>query len=287
MQPSNHTASAQVAIQVDGVTVSYQGGTNPSENALALDRATTAVHYGHVKALIGPNGSGKSTLFKAMMGLVPLLHGTITRHDESPGAIAYVPQHESVDWNFPISVEDVVASGRYAHPTRRGLFGGRWLGRHTGEDKAAIEDALRIADLEGLRNRQIGQLSGGQRKRVFVARGIAQGAGTLLLDEPFAGVDNTSRDGLTTLFTSLATQGKALLVATHDIGHLPTFCDEVVMLNRRVVADGPSDVTLTDDNLLATFSGVQRGVGPKEYDLQNKPRKPGGARDGDEHSFRN
>nr|WP_084588243.1 ATP-binding cassette domain-containing protein [Corynebacterium auriscanis] len=120
--------------------------------------------------------------------------------------------------------------------------------------------ALEIAHLTDLRDRQIGQLSGGQKKRVFVARGIAQGAHTLLLDEPFAGVDNTSRDDLTALFRQLAAEGKALLVATHDIDHLPTFCDEVVMINGRVIADGPTAATLTDENLLRAFSGVRGGV---------------------------
>ncbi|WP_273352941.1 metal ABC transporter ATP-binding protein [Corynebacterium resistens] len=295
LTPADTTEESDLAVRVDEATVYYSRTrtagnrtadtakkratpndadrkhttrTHPHGSAPALEHASTSIRCGHVKALIGPNGSGKSTLFKAIMGLVPLHHGNITRFHNSPGSIAYVPQHESVDWNFPISVEDVVASGRYAHPTRRGIFGGRWLGRHTSTDREAIESALQIANLSDLRARQIGQLSGGQRKRVFVARGIAQGANTLLLDEPFAGVDNTSRDGLTSLFTTLAHEGKALLVATHDIDHLPTFCDEVVMLNRTVIADGPTHSTLTDENLLATFSGVARGVGNKKQPEQ-------------------
>lgn len=298
----------RVATQVQNVTVFYSG--NPATHQPALEDVTTELHYGSVKALIGPNGSGKSTLFKSIMGLIPLHTGTITHADDSPGAIAYVPQHEAVDWNFPISVEQVVASGRFATPAdrgrlfgrkrtstalstgtparsnaslstgtptrsnaslstgtpsrsrsaRRSIFGGKWLGRHTQTDRDAIEAALEIAHLTDLRDRQIGQLSGGQKKRVFVARGIAQGAHTLLLDEPFAGVDNTSRDDLTALFRQLAAEGKALLVATHDIDHLPTFCDEVVMINGRVIADGPTAAALTDENLLRAFSGVQGGV---------------------------
>ncbi|WP_265913839.1 metal ABC transporter ATP-binding protein [Corynebacterium auriscanis] len=306
--------AGRVATQVQNVTVFYSG--NPTTHQPALEDVTTELHYGSVKALIGPNGSGKSTLFKSIMGLIPLHTGSITHADDSPGAIAYVPQHEAVDWNFPISVAQVVASGRFATPADRGrlfgrkrtstalntgtpsrtpsahrsntsfdshaparsnaslstgtpshtpsahrsIFGGKWLGRHTQTDRDAIEAALEIAHLTDLRDRQIGQLSGGQKKRVFVARGIAQGAHTLLLDEPFAGVDNTSRDDLTALFRQLAAEGKALLVATHDIDHLPTFCDEVVMINGRVIADGPTAVALTDENLLRAFSGVRGGV---------------------------
>ncbi|WP_282940064.1 metal ABC transporter ATP-binding protein [Corynebacterium auriscanis] len=279
-----HAPADRVATQVQNVTVFYSG--NPTTHQPALEDVTTELHYGSVKALIGPNGSGKSTLFKSIMGLIPLHTGSITHADDSPGAIAYVPQHEAVDWNFPISVAQVVASGRFATPADRGrlfgrkrtstalstgtpshtpsahrsIFGGKWLGRHTQTDRDAIEAALEIAHLTDLRDRQIGQLSGGQKKRVFVARGIAQGAHTLLLDEPFAGVDNTSRDDLTALFRQLAAEGKALLVATHDIDHLPTFCDEVVMINGRVIADGPTAVALTDENLLRAFSGVRGGV---------------------------
>lgn len=258
-----HRQSESPAVRVENATVFYPGKRTKG-GVPALENASTVLPYGRVKALIGPNGSGKSTLFKTIMGLLPLHEGTVTRTGDAPGAIAYVPQHETVDWNFPISVEEVVSSGRYAASTHRRFFGGRWLGRRTKNDKAAIANALRIANLADLRKRQIGQLSGGQRKRVFVARGIAQGASTLLLDEPFAGVDNSSRDGLTQLFKQLADQGKALLVATHDIDHLPTFCDDVVMLNRRVIADGPTSTTLSDENLLATFSGVERGVESKE-----------------------
>ena len=262
--------SESPAVRVENATV-YYPGKRTKGGAPALEHASTVLPYGRVKALIGPNGSGKSTLFKTIMGLLPLHEGTVTRTGDTPGAVAYVPQHETVDWNFPISVEEVVSSGRFAASTHRRFFGGRWLGRRNNSDREAITHALRIANLEDLRKRQIGQLSGGQRKRVFVARGIAQGASTLLLDEPFAGVDNSSRDGLTELFKQLASQGKALLVATHDIDHLPTFCDDVVMLNRRVIADGPTHTTLTDKNLLATFSGVQRGVERKEPTTEGQP----------------
>lgn len=232
------------ALDVHDVSVNYG-------EVKALDGATLQLDSGRICGLVGMNGSGKSTLFKSIMGLVKPDRGTVAIHGLSPaqarkqGIIGYVPQSEEVDWDFPISVRDVVMMGRYGHmgPLRR----------PKATDRQAVDEALERVELTEFANRQIGQLSGGQKKRAFVARGIAQNATLLLLDEPFAGVDKRSEATITRLLRELAAAGATVLVSTHDLHALPQLADEAVLLMRRVLTHGTPDSVLTPSNLALAF----------------------------------
>lgn len=232
------------AIEVDGVSVYYG-------EVQALDRVELTLDPGRVCALVGMNGSGKSTLFKTLMGMVTPARGTVRVGGVEPvaarrsGLLGYVPQSEAVDWSFPLSVRDVVTMGRYG---RMGFT--RRAGR---ADRAAVDDALERVELTELANRQIGRLSGGQRKRAFVARGIAQGARILLLDEPFAGVDKRSEATITALLRGLAADGATVLISTHDLHALPGLADEAVLLMRRVLVHGSPEEALRPENLALAF----------------------------------
>lgn len=218
-----------LAVDVRGVSVSFGDVT-------ALRDATVQVPHGAVTALIGMNGSGKSTLFKTIMGvIVPdsgsvLIDGSTPRDARRRGAVAYVPQAEDVDWSFPVSVRDVVMMGRYGKqgPTRR----------PSRADQLAVDSALERVGLADLAGRQIGKLSGGQRKRTFVARGIAQDASVFLLDEPFAGVDKPSEATITEVLRDLAAEGRGVIVSTHDLAGLPGLASDVVLLRNRVLFHG-------------------------------------------------
>lgn len=164
--------------------------------------------------------------------------------------VSYVPQTEDVDWNFPVLVEDVIMMGRYGHMG--------FMRRPRAADHEAVNDALKRVDMEGYKKRQIGELSGGQKKRVFVARALAQGGQIILLDEPFTGVDIKTEDSLIALFRSLAAEGRLILVSTHNLGSVPHFCDEVMLVNRTLLAYGPVETTFTQDNLARAFGGMLR-----------------------------
>jgi manganese transport system ATP-binding protein len=232
------------AIEVRGITVRYG-------DVLALDDVSLSVRSGRVTGLIGMNGSGKSTLLKTIMGLVRpdrghvSLGGSDTRRARARGDLGYVPQSEEVDWEFPVSVRDVVMMGRYGHQgvTRRARPA----------DHAAVDDALRRVELADLADRQIGRLSGGQRKRAFVARGLAQGAGIMLLDEPFAGVDKRSEATIVRLLRELADDGRTVLVSTHDLHALPQLADEAILLLRQVLFHGSVADALRPDTLSRAF----------------------------------
>ena len=232
------------AIVVDDVSVHYG-------EVHALDGASLTIERGRVCGLVGMNGSGKSTLFKAIMGMVKPDRGSVLIDGDAPavarkrGAVGYVPQSEDVDWAFPLSVRDVVMTGRYGHMgiTRR----------PRAADRAAVASALERVELTELADRQIGQLSGGQKKRAFVARGIAQGATILLLDEPFAGVDKRSEATITRLLRELAADGATIFVSTHDLHALPGLADEAVLLMRRVLLHGDPAEVLKPDNLALAF----------------------------------
>ncbi|QYB04223.1 metal ABC transporter ATP-binding protein [Rhodococcus sp. USK10] len=236
--------TTQPAVEVRDVTVHYG-------DVRALDRVSLALRPGRVCGLVGMNGSGKSTLFKTIMGTVKPDTGTVRINGAAPaaarkaGVLGYVPQSEDVDWTFPLSVRDVVMTGRYGRmgPTRRPKKA----------DRDAVEHALERVELTDLADRQIGQLSGGQKKRTFVARGIAQGATILLLDEPFAGVDKRSEATITALLRELADAGAAILVSTHDLHALPDLADEAILLLRTVLMHGDPGVVLQPDNLAAAF----------------------------------
>ncbi|MFE3446324.1 metal ABC transporter ATP-binding protein [Nocardia sp. NPDC059180] len=232
------------AIEVSDVTVHYG-------SVLALDAVDLTVESGRVCGLIGMNGSGKSTLFKTIMGLVTPDRGTVRIGGGTPtaarkaGVVGYVPQSEDVDWSFPLSVREVVTTGRY------GRMG--FTRRARRSDRDAVDHALERVELTELADRQIGQLSGGQRKRAFVARGIAQGATVLLLDEPFAGVDKRSEATITGLLRELAADGATVLVSTHDLHALPGLADEAVLLMRKVLMHGDPDEALRPESLALAF----------------------------------
>lgn len=232
------------AIDVDSISLHYG-------DVLALDHATVRLEKGRICGLVGMNGSGKSTLFKAIMGLVKPDAGTVTIVGGSPtkarksGVVSYVPQSEDVDWQFPLSVHDVVMMGRYGH---------MGFTRHPRRaDRLAVAEALERVELTDYSQRQIGQLSGGQRRRAFVARGIAQCATILLLDEPFAGVDKRSEATICTLLKELAADGATILVSTHDLQALPDLADEALLLMRRVLMHGAPAEVLEPENLALAF----------------------------------
>lgn len=240
------------AIDVRGVTVRYG-------EVRALDGVSLAVEPGRVTGLIGMNGSGKSTLFKTIVGIVRPASGTVRIAGADPasarrrGLIGYVPQSEDVDWSFPVSVRDVVMMGRAGHQG--------FTRRPRRVDRDAVDEALARVELTELADRQIGRLSGGQRKRAFVARGIAQGAGILLLDEPFAGVDARSEATIVRLLRAVAAEGRTVLVSTHDLHALPRLADEAALLLHRVLFHGPVDEALRPENLARAFGLDDAGEG--------------------------
>ncbi|TRW46741.1 metal ABC transporter ATP-binding protein [Georgenia yuyongxinii] len=242
--PAGPTASAAPALEVTDLTVRYGAVT-------ALDGVTFALAPGRVTGLVGMNGSGKSTLFKSVMGLVRPTAGQVRVLGQSTelarrrGVVGYVPQQEDVDWSFPLSVRDVVMMGRYG---RLGL-----TRRPRRADHDAVDAALERVELGHLDDRQIGALSGGQRKRAFVARGLAQGAQVLLLDEPFAGVDKRTEATITTLLRELAGDGRTMLVSTHDLASLDVLCDDALLIQRRILLHAPPAEVLRPENLARAF----------------------------------
>ncbi|WP_312222388.1 manganese/iron ABC transporter ATP-binding protein [Rhizobium rhizoryzae] len=237
-------------LSVSHVTVAYKNGH------VALRDASFNIPKGTITALVGVNGAGKSTLFKAIMGFVGLAEGHVdmlgmpARQALKQNLVAYVPQAEEVDWNFPVLVEDVVMMGRYGHmnflriPSRR--------------DKEMVTQALRRVNMEAFRKRQIGELSGGQRKRVFLARALAQEGQVILLDEPFTGVDVTTEEQIISLLKSLRDEGRIMLVSTHNLGSVPDFCDRTVFVKGTVIAYGRTEETFNETNLEKAFGGVLR-----------------------------
>lgn len=256
-----------MSIHVDNVSVTYNNGHR------AIFDVNFRLDAGTICGLVGVNGSGKSTLFKSIMGLVTPTKGKITIADTAiktalkANEIAYVPQTEEVDWNFPVLVEDVVMMGRY------GKMG--FLRIPSKEDHKMVADALARVDLTNFRKRQIGELSGGQKKRVFLARALAQESKILLLDEPFTGVDLKTEDSIIELLISLREEGYLMLVSTHNLGSIPEFCDQVILLNQTVLAQGPTETTYTQENLTRTFGGVLREISLKGDHLHDDddPRK--------------
>ena len=244
-------AEAPVAgLAVHDVTVTYRNGHT------ALWDASIALPAGSITALVGVNGSGKSTLFKAIMGFVPLARGSVDILGR-PAAdalkandVAYVPQAEEVDWNFPVLVEDVVMMGRYGHMN--------WLRMPAAKDREAVAAALERVGMTEFRKRQIGELSGGQKKRVFLARALAQQARVILLDEPFTGVDVKTETAIIKLLEDLRDEGRILLVSTHNLGSVPQFCDRAVLIKGTILAEGPTADVFTRDNLKRAFGGVLR-----------------------------
>nr|WP_131835035.1 manganese/iron ABC transporter ATP-binding protein [Ancylobacter aquaticus] len=244
------TGLSDTGLSVRGLTVTYRNGHT------ALRDASFAIPLGTITALVGVNGSGKSTLFKAIMGFVRPAAGEISilggsvREALRQNLVAYVPQNEEVDWNFPVLVEDVVMMGRYGH------MGMMRIPRAA--DRQAVTQALGRVGMNDFRTRQIGELSGGQKKRVFLARALAQDARVILLDEPFTGVDVKTEQAIVALLGSLREEGRVMLVSTHNLGSVPEFCDRTVLVKGTVLAYGPTAETFTEANLEKTFGGVLR-----------------------------
>lgn len=237
-------------LSVANVTVTYGNGHT------AIRDASFQLPRGTICALVGVNGSGKSTLFKSIMGFAPVTDGDVqilnrpVREVLKENLVAYVPQTEDVDWNFPVLVEDVVMMGRYGH---MGFFR-----RPRQIDKDKVTEALERVNMRGYRHRQIGELSGGQKKRVFLARALAQEGEVILLDEPFTGVDVKTEDTIITLLRALRDEGKVILVSTHNLGSVPEFCDRTVLVKGTVLAYGHTQEVFTQDNLEKAFGGVLR-----------------------------
>jgi manganese/iron transport system ATP-binding protein len=238
------------AIAVSGITATYPNGVT------AVRDASFTLGPGTICALVGVNGSGKSTVFKTLMGLIRPAKGTVSisglavRDALKRGLVAYVPQSEEVDWSFPVLVEDVVMMGRYGHMNL--------LRIPAAADRKAVDEALARVGMTEFRHRQIGELSGGQKKRVFLARALAQGSEVILLDEPFTGVDVKTEEAIIDLMRQLKREGRLMLVSTHNLGSVPDFCDQVILINRTIIAAGPTATTFTEENLGKAFGGVLR-----------------------------
>lgn len=250
MEPGVATNQQSIGISVRDLTVTYRNGHT------ALRDASFEIPTGTITGLVGVNGSGKSTLFKSIMGFVPAAKGVISILGQDVdtalknNVVAYVPQAEEVDWSFPVLVEDVVMMGRYGHMN--------FMRMTRPSDRKAVADALDRVGMSDFRKRQIGELSGGQKKRVFLARALAQEGKVILLDEPFTGVDVKSEDAIIKLLRQMRREGKVMLVATHNLGSVPEFCDRTVLIKHTVLDYGLTKEVFTQDNLERTFSGVLR-----------------------------
>ena len=239
-----------IDVSVEDVTVTYNNGN------VAIHDASFRLESGTICALVGINGSGKSTLFKAIMGFLTPAKGRVRvggepiRTAQKRNWVAYVPQAEEVDWSFPVSVWDVVLMGRYGYMN--------FLRMPRTGDKQIAEESLRRVQMWDFRDRQIGELSGGQKKRVFLARALAQQGRVILLDEPFTGVDVKTEAAIIALLRELRDLGHIILVSTHDLGSVPEFCDEAVIINRTVLAFGSVAEVFTEANLTRAFGGTLR-----------------------------
>ncbi len=235
------------AIVLENVLVQYHHVT-------ALENASIKIPHGTFSGVIGMNGSGKSTLFKVIMGLLIPAHGSVSvcgrsaRAAQKIGCVAYMPQHELIDWDFPVSVYDVVMMGRYG---LQNIFR-----TPRAEDIQKADEALEKVGMRDHRDRQIGELSGGQKKRVFVARALAQCAEVLLLDEPFAGIDAKSERALTALLLELKKEGKTIVLSTHELTSLSEYCDYVALVKNTVIAYGPTEDVFTRELVSQTFDGI-------------------------------
>lgn len=229
-------------IKVEGLSVNY--GTK---------RVLTNIHLqidsGNVYGVIGPNGAGKSTLFKSILGLIEYNSGKIEvlgdEIDDVRKQIAYVPQKDEVDWQFPATVIDIVLMGRYPYK--------KVLQRMSKEDYAIAENALEQLGIANLADRQIGKLSGGQQQRVFIARALCQQADIFFLDEPFVGVDILTEEKIISILKSLAEQGKTILVVHHDLSTVAAYFNKVILLNQRLIEYGDTDVIFNEQNIAKTY----------------------------------
>ncbi|MEI7025442.1 metal ABC transporter ATP-binding protein [Paenibacillus sp. y28] len=240
--PVNQQKEAPLDIQ--GLTVAYQ-------KKIVLSRVSFSIPEGKLIGIIGPNGAGKSTLIKAALGLIPRLDGEVRIYGrpyaEQRKLVGYVPQRESVDWDFPTSALDVVTMGRYGH------LG--WFRRPGARERQIALNCLDQVGMADFAHRQISQLSGGQQQRVFLARALAQDATLYFMDEPFAGVDAATEKAIITLLGQLKERGKTVLVVHHDLATVKDYFDWVLLLNERVMAIGPTEEVFTREQLQITYGG--------------------------------
>lgn len=235
------------AISVDAITVDYNG-------FVALRDASLEVPRGSICALVGMNGAGKSTLFKSIMGFLRPASGRVLIEDapvaaaQKRGLLAYMPQAEEVDWNFPVNVQDVVMMGRY------GFMNILRIPRQ--HDRSKVADSIERVGMNEYRDRQISELSGGQRKRAFLARALAQDASIMLLDEPFSGIDAKTEEAMIELLRELRDEGRTIVICTHDLASIASFCDQVALINRTVLTYGPLETTFTAANISRAYGGV-------------------------------
>lgn len=243
---STHNAKPEtpVPLEIHDLTVAYH-------KRPVLWGVDIEVPAGQLVGVIGPNGAGKSTLIKAAMGLLPVSSGWVKVFGQpvkdNLRRVGYVPQRESVDWDFPVSVMDVVLMGRYGH---LGLFK-----RPRKEDREVARECLEKVKMLPYADRQISNLSGGQQQRVFLARALAQESDLYFMDEPFAGVDAATEAAIVTILQELKDQGKTLLVVHHDLPTAKTYFDSLLLLNMRVVAFGPTEEVFNYDLLQSTYGG--------------------------------
>ena len=244
-RPPDSSGSVCPALSVHDLSAGYPGARS------AVQHASFEVSRGERVGVVGPNGAGKSTLFKAVVGLIPHHTGHISIHGEdcrtSHRMVGYVPQQEEIDWSFPVTVRDVVVMGRL-----RKIGWLRWPSRRDWEAADAVLARVGMADF---RNRQIGQLSGGQRRRVFIARALAQETDVLLLDEPFSGVDVAAEEEIMETLDLLRDEGVSVVLATHDLSTAIMRFDKLLLLNRRVIAFGEPPAVFTADRLKETYGG--------------------------------
>ncbi|NES97875.1 MAG: metal ABC transporter ATP-binding protein [Desertifilum sp. SIO1I2] len=229
-------------LEVGNLAVSYRG-------LCALDNINFAISPGQIVGILGPNGAGKSTLVKAMLGLVPTSRGKIQFNNrplrQQLQQVAYVPQRSQIDWDFPITVQNVVMMSR---TVRLG-----WFRSPSRQSQELVRSALERVGMWEHRHRQIGELSGGQQQRVFLARAIAQQADLFLFDEPFNAIDRTAQDIIFDVFRELKTQAKTLLVISHDLGETLTYYDRLLLLNRHLIAMGSRSEVLTTANVQQAY----------------------------------
>lgn len=236
--PHSHS---EASVCLRGVSVRY-------ENKPALDSIDLSIHLGERVAIIGPNGAGKSTLFKLIVGLIRPNEGTVSIFGNDPGGhicIGYVPQRNEVDWNFPVTVYDVVMMGRCG---RIGL-----MKKPSGHDRQVVNEALELVGLDGLSGRQISELSGGQQQRVFLARSFAQEAELMLMDEPFTGLDNATRNDILKVLDLFREKGITVLVSLHNLKIAADYFPRIVLLHRKIVADGTATEVLTPELLVRVY----------------------------------
>lgn len=258
-----------IAFEAHNLTVSY-------DKRPVLWDVDFEIPEGQLVGVIGPNGSGKTTLLKAAMGMLPVDSGYVKvfekNIDEIRERIGYVPQRQSVDWDFPATVFDVVSMGRYKK--------GRLFGRLSQSDKNIAAEALKRVEMWGYRDRRISDLSGGQQQRTFIARALAQQADIYLMDEPFVGIDAASEESILSLLRRMRSSGKTVVLVHHDLHTALEFFDWVILLNTRLVAAGPIRQVLTEENLRVAYGGklnvlsrVAELIGKKGYPVREEDVK--------------